>query len=63
MMAEHHVEDAYEELIEKEEFPDKFLSYWEPHYIGILTRKDRRRPPMFPIHFWNVHQRLIEGRP
>ena len=57
------VEFAFEELVEKEDIPEKFVRYFEPTYIGMLTKRGTRRNAAHPIEFWNVHQRLRERRP
>ena len=58
-----YVEAAFEKLEEEEDIPEKFLSYFETNYVGNLTRRQGRRPAVFPMEFWNVHDRLRQSAP
>ena len=45
------MEAAFEKLEEEEDIPEKFLSYFETNYVGNLTRRQGRRPAVFPMEF------------
>ncbi|CAK1591269.1 unnamed protein product [Parnassius mnemosyne] len=54
---------AFEELTEScPREIDAVIDYWEDTYIG-RQRRNRRADPKFPIHVWNVHDRVHQGLP
>jgi hypothetical protein len=60
----HRVVDAFEELVENENFPEEALpiaSYFEDTYVGKRIRRGRRQP-LFGHETWNMYQRTVEGR-
>ncbi|CAI9731092.1 Hypothetical predicted protein [Octopus vulgaris] len=59
-------EDAYGELIDNEEIPAEFITYFNLIYIGIVRRRSarrRREPSTFPIAEWNVNQCILQDLP
>ena len=57
---------AFEMLGDDDEIPAEFLSYFETNYVGIVRgRGDRQRRdiPSFPVHTWNVRQRVLDDLP
>ena len=58
--------EAYEDLIDDDDFSNDLITYFDVTYIGVAKgRADRRRRqnPMFPISVWNVRQRVLEDLP
>ena len=59
-----HVIETYELLTNDKKYRqlDKILNYFEDNYIGRL-RNGERTAPRFPILFWNLHARVLNGLP
>ena len=60
------VEEAYEDLIDDEEIPAEFISYFDLTYIGVVRGRGarrRRESPTFPIAVWNVNQHILQDLP
>ena len=58
--------EAYEDLIDDDDFSNDLITYFDVTYIGVAKgRADRRRRqnPIFPISVWNVRQRVLEDLP
>lgn len=54
---------AFEELTDSSPREiDAVIDYWEDTYIG-RQRRNRRADPKFPIHIWNVRDRVLQGLP
>ena len=52
------------ELLQQQVPPElePIADYVEDNYIGRPQRRGRR-PPRFPIDFWNIHDRIADGLP
>ncbi|KAK7601123.1 hypothetical protein V9T40_008564 [Parthenolecanium corni] len=56
-----YVSAAFEQLQETLDARlDPLVEYFEDNYIGKLSRRGRKIPP-FPISWWNVYDRTLEG--
>ncbi|KAK7571220.1 hypothetical protein V9T40_014824 [Parthenolecanium corni] len=56
-----YVSAAFEQLQETLDARlDPLVEYFEDNYIGRLSRRGRKIPP-FPISWWNVYDRTLEG--
>ena len=59
------VADAFDDLQDDDDFPEELsdlYSYFEATYIGRRLRRGRRAP-RYPVKFWNIRSRLLEGLP
>ncbi|KAB0801058.1 hypothetical protein PPYR_05412 [Photinus pyralis] len=58
------VTQSFEDLLDDPDFPQEALpiaNYFEDTYIGRINRRGRQAP-LFPIQFWNVYQRTLNGQ-
>ena len=65
-LPEEEVSECYYQMINHSDFDIRALpvaEYFEDTYIGHPTRnRTTRNPPLFPIRFWSVHGRTLDGR-
>ena len=57
---------GFEMLIEDDDVPAAFITYFEANYIGVLRGRglrQRREKPIYPIPVWNVESRVREDLP
>ena len=57
---------AFEKLVDCDEIPSAFVSYFEYTYIGIRRGRGERQQrdvPLFPINLWNVRSRVENDLP
>ena len=60
----HRVIPAFQKLALNAEVPKEFLAYFQSTYIGVTGRSHpSERTPKYPIEFWNVRSRVLQGLP
>ena len=65
-LPEEEVPDAFEELIDDDDFPQELVDYFAKTYIGPTRGRGanrRRLEPMFAIAEWNVMEHTLQNMP